>query len=284
MKNSGLSQSDFHKSSENAERLIVLAHTGSTNDDLVTLARNDNDPAPHFTVVVTDNQTAGRGRLGRTWMSTSGKSLAVSVLIRATELFRTPETLGWLPLIAGLSMTRAVQLELQHLTAPSDEEFASEYPVATLKWPNDVLINGFKVSGILTEVLSDQRAVVVGAGVNLTLDEHDLPTLTSTSLLLASGQRPDPDRVLASYLAALRERVGRFIGKGGDAQSSGILEEAIEICRTLGASVRVDLPGDQALYGVAETLDPTGRLIVRDVTGAPHAVAAGDVTHLRLDA
>lgn len=279
------SQWGFDKSAALAERFIWLSETGSTNDDAAALARDAADPAPEYTVVVTDSQTAGRGRLGRTWVASSGKTLAISVLVRPESMFAVPDSLAWLPLISGISMTRAVQAEIDALAPNGDEdEYAPERAIARLKWPNDVLIDGFKVSGILTELLADQQAVVIGSGLNLTLDEHDLPTLTSTSLMLAAGAQPDADRVLAQYLSGLRERIERLVQHAGDAEAAGLLAEVSELCGTLGAAVRVDLPGERELTGLAESIDASGRLNVRAHSGELHAIAAGDVTHLRLDA
>jgi BirA family biotin operon repressor/biotin-[acetyl-CoA-carboxylase] ligase len=169
-----------------------------------------------------------------------------------------------------------------------------------LKWPNDVLVSGYKVCGILSELLppstgsgtastgsgtastgSSAPAVVVGAGLNLTLDEHDLPTLTSTSLLLVTGVQPDADRVLADYLGTFLSLVRAFAEHGADAAASGVADRVSSLCGTLGAEVRVELPGGQELHGVAERLDADGRLLVRDRNGEAQAVAAGDVTHLR---
>ena len=263
-----------------------LDATPSTNDDAAAAARAG---AADFTVFATENQTAGRGRLGRTWAATSGKSLAVSVIVRPSELLaERPDALAWLPLMAGLAMARAVKAELEALLPGEDAEERAELGEPTerrrsqLKWPNDVLIDGFKVSGILTELIADANAVVIGAGVNLSLDEHDLPTLTSTSLQLVTGIAPDTERVLARYLTELIELYELFIRHSGDSEASGIRGLVLGACDTIGREVRILLPGDTELIGRAETLDESGRIIVRDAAGAAHAVAAGDVTHLRL--
>lgn len=283
MKNLADSQFDFDKSAAIAARFHALAETGSTNDDLAAAARDAVDPAPDFSVIVTTSQTRGRGRLGRTWVATSGKTLAISVLLRPTELFRTPDALGWLPLIAGVAMTRAVRAELGRHGAEGERDYAVEHPVASLKWPNDVQIDGFKVSGILTELLVDVNAVVIGAGLNLTLDEHDLPTLTSTSLQLVTGVAPDADLVLADYLRELRDLSSAFIAAGGDAIASGVRASVQACCGTLGQAVRIELPGEDELRGDAEDIDERGRLLVRDADGTLHRIAAGDVTHLRVN-
>ena len=264
-----------------------LASTGSTNDDLREAATGAEAAAwPHGSVIVTDDQTRGRGRLGRTWLAPTGKTLAISVLLRP-ELpggaAFPPEAYGWIPLIAGAAMTEAVRHAVEEAASAVEdsEDDGTGGLEVELKWPNDVLVSGYKVCGILSELLPSSTAVVVGAGLNLTLDEHDLPTLTSTSLLLATGMRPDADAVLADYLSRFLALVRTLAEHGGDAEASGIATRVSELCGTLGSEVRVRLPGDRELVGVAERLDHDGRLVVRDPNGEPQAVAAGDVTHLR---
>lgn len=242
-----------------ATRLDVLDEAGSTNAVLVERARAGGEP--EFSVVVTTNQTAGRGRLGRTWTAPPGKTIAVSVLLSP------PDRLGWLPLLAGLAMTRAVR----SLVTGHD---------VTLKWPNDVQVDGLKVSGLLAELVPG-AGVVIGAGLNLTMDESELPTPVSTSLTLVGASADGlVDRALAAYLGQLKELYGGMLG-GSDIRA---LVEAE--CSTIGRSVRVELPGGDELYGTATGIDAEGRLVVQplDENGRraePRAVAAGDVTHLR---
>jgi BirA family biotin operon repressor/biotin-[acetyl-CoA-carboxylase] ligase len=281
---------EFPLSREVVPRLEYLAEAGSTNDVLVEHATGADAAAwPHLSVVVTDNQTRGRGRLGRTWLAPTGKSLAISVLLRpvlAGGAALPPDRLGWFPLLAGAAMTRAVRQVVEESTVPAPagdlrEEETPRHEV-TLKWPNDVLIDGYKVSGILSELLPGARGLVIGAGLNVSLDEHDLPTLTSTSLLLVTGSAPDPDAVLARYLTELRDLTRAFLAADADPVASGLLQGVTGLCGTLGSAVRVELPGGSDLVGTATGLDTLGRLIVRDQSnGELQAVAAGDVTHLR---
>jgi BirA family biotin operon repressor/biotin-[acetyl-CoA-carboxylase] ligase len=269
-------------------RLEFLPTAGSTNDELREAATGPSAAAwPHGSVIVTDDQTRGRGRMGRTWLAPTGKTLAISVLLRPElpggEPF-PPEAYGWLPLIAGAAMTEAVRHAVDAAASAVDDEADEDGTGGVeveLKWPNDVLVSGFKICGILSELLPESGAVVVGAGLNLTLDEHDLPTLTSTSLVLVTGVQPDADSVLADYLTGFLTLVRAFAEHGADAAASGIASWVSELCGTLGSEVRVELPGDRELLGVAERLDRDGRLIVRDRNGEPQTVAAGDVTHLR---
>lgn len=258
-----------------ATELIVLPEVGSTNDAMRALATERH--VPEFTVIVSGNQTAGRGRLGRVWVAPPGGTIAISVLLRPT--LRGGEPLGtahfgWFPLIAGEAMRRAV-----HGLVPERR--------VGLKWPNDVQIDGAKVSGILTELLPDAASLVVGVGVNLELTEAELPVPTATSLALAgASERGDEltDSVVATFLTELRALCGDFVSLGGDAEASGTLETVSESCTTLGQEVRVNMPSGSDIVGVATAIDSSGRLIVRSsADGHVSAVAAGDVTHLRYE-
>ncbi|GAA1840546.1 biotin--[acetyl-CoA-carboxylase] ligase [Agromyces salentinus] len=280
---------DLPKSRAVSPRLEFLDTATSTND-LLREAASGPDAAswPHGSVIVTDDQTSGRGRLGRTWLAPTGKTLAISVLLRpgggAQARALPGDAYGWIPLIAGAAMTEAVTraVDAARPAEPEDPEDRTGGVEVRLKWPNDVLVSGYKVCGILSELLSESGAVIVGAGLNLTLDEHDLPTLTSTSLLLATGVRPDADAVLADYLETFARLFEAFLDHGGDADAAGTAARVSALCGTLGSEVRVELPGDRELIGTALRIDADGRLVVRDrENGEEQAVAAGDVTHLR---
>jgi BirA family biotin operon repressor/biotin-[acetyl-CoA-carboxylase] ligase len=253
--------------------LIVLDETGSTNEEMI----ERHSMAADFTVVATASQTAGRGRLGRVWVAPPGKTLAASVLVRPVLPGGRPlgmDSFGWLPLIAGVAMARSIRALVPGRAT-------------TLKWPNDVLIDGRKVCGILAELLPGGTALVIGTGVNLSLTEAELPVPTATSLLLAGAEIEGDhlaDAVLSGYLRSMRELLPSFSEAGGDGSASGILDLVSEACRTLGQDVRVELPGGANLFGVATGIDATGRLVVRRSSdGQVQAVAAGDVTHLRYE-
>ncbi len=255
-----------------ANRLLILAEAGSTNDELVALAGSE----PDFSVVVTGNQTAGRGRLGRRWVAPAGSSLATSVLVRPVLPAGEPLAIkhyGWLPLIAGAAMARALQPLVSGRVG--------------LKWPNDVQIDGLKVCGVLAELVPPGDAVVIGSGVNLSMTRDELPTATSTSLALAGATLVGDelaDAVLAGYLTQLRSLLGDFLRYGADAEASGTLGLISELCTTLGQQVRVELPGGVDLFGAATGIDGSGRLQLRRSTDeSAMAVAAGDVTHLRYE-
>ena len=254
-----------------AARLDVLPQTGSTNAELV--ARASTGQLADLAVLVTTDQTAGRGRLGRVWVAPPGRTLAVSVFLGTGTV--VPDRLGWLPLLAGLAMTRAVAVLL-----PDHD--------VTLKWPNDVHVDGLKISGILAELVPGV-GVVVGAGLNLTMTQPELPTLTSTSLALNGWNRESAiaddamvDDALSAYLAELIPLYQSFAAAGFDAEGSGLRTEVTAACATLGRGVRVDLPAGEQLFGTAVGIDGSGRLVVAGSSfDGERSIAAGDVTHLR---
>ena len=272
---------EFSLSRTEVSRFEFIAEATSTNDVLKQHATTDAAAWPDLSAIVTDNQTQGRGRLGRVWLAPTGKALAISVLVRPQLPMAS---LGWFPLLAGVAMTRAVTSVVEKSLQPVEGLKEAEDPRhdTTLKWPNDVLIDGYKVCGILCELLPDAKGIIIGAGLNLSLDEHDLPTLTSTSLLLVTRTAPDPDEVLAAYLHELVRLYRAFVNSDGDAERSGLHAEVSALCGTLGSDVRVELPGGADLIGTATGIDEQGRLtVVNQADGEERSVAAGDVTHLR---
>lgn len=260
-------------------RVEWLPATTSTNAALRTLA--DADPGlPHGTLVVTANQTAGRGRAGRGWEMPPDRAIAASLLVRA----RTGMPLGWLPLLAGCAVSAAVQ----PLFGPGLR--------AGVKWPNDVHVRneteaaagdpGKKLCGILCEALPG--AVVVGWGINLLIPAEELPTPRATSLVAAGADvggasslagpagQDLVDRVLSGVAAELL----RLVALGAEDPDA-----AREIVRrhsvTLGAPVRVHLPGGEVVDGRARALAEDGSLLVDRADGGTLTVSAADVEHLR---
>lgn len=244
----------------------VVERTGSTNADLAARARAG---APAGSVLVTDFQDAGRGRQGRTWVAPRGTSIAMSVLVRPADV--DPARWTWLPLLAGLAVVEALRR-------------AADVP-ALLKWPNDVLVDGLKVCGVLAERVETPAgpACVLGTGVNVWLAADELPVPTATSLaLLAQSRRPGsrpPSRTLliATVLAAFELLYQRWEVLEDDAPFAA---SYLRRSDTLGRRVRVHLAGDVTVEGVAEALDVDGRLVVRTASGR-QTFGAGDVVHLR---
>jgi BirA family biotin operon repressor/biotin-[acetyl-CoA-carboxylase] ligase len=216
----------------------------STNDEARKWARQG---APDGAIVVADHQTAGRGRLGRTWHSPPGVNLYLS------RIFRGPFDL--LPLIGALAAREAVQSHLR----PDLK--------AAIKWPNDILVGEYKVAGILCELFQDAAIVGIGVNVNMTGFPEDLRRPAS-SLRLLSGTEQDRDAVLKTILDRLdhwRANPDRVIG------------EFNRHCITLGRKVTITLPGQELLTGTAVRLNDRGALIVEDQDNVTHTVEAGDV-------
>ena len=253
-------------SSSLCSSLLYLEAADSTNSYLLARA-SESTLWQDFSVVVTDNQTAGRGRSGREWVSVPGAGLAVSILLRPQSF--TIERYSWLPLLAGAAMTQAVRTML-----PGAEVLA--------KWPNDVWVNGEKISGILSELLPDGSGVVVGAGLNLLQTKDQLPIDAATSLALQGVSGFSLDDVLVRYLAAFKNLYLDFEEAKGDPESSGLRAVATQLSGTIGSHVRAILPGDQEITGDAVALDNSGRLLIAKKEDASlTALAAGDIVHLR---
>ena len=255
--------------------LDVVSSTGSTNADLVARARNG---APEGVVLAAEEQTAGRGRMGRSWVSPPRAALTFSLLLRPAPV--PPARRGWLPLLAGVSVAAAVRT-----VAGLD---------ARLKWPNDVLVGEAKLSGILAEAVGD--AVIVGVGVNVSAAPSELPptALPPTSLRALGAASLAREPLLTEILTELERRYLAWREAGGDPDRCGLRAEYTGLSATIGRRLQVELPGGQLLSGLAVGVDEDGRLVVRvepgseSESGAEPAgkatelpVAAGDVVHLR---
>lgn len=253
--------------------VTVVPSTGSTNADLLAAggasgAAGGAEGAAggaEGTVLAAEEQTAGRGRLGRSWVSRPGAALTFSVLLRPESV--PAERRGWLPLLAGVSVARSVRA-------------VAGLP-ATLKWPNDVLVHDRKLAGILAEQAAD-GAVVIGIGVNVSEEPDALPSgaggLRGTSIA-AEGGKPDRQRLLAEILRQLEQHYTAFRGNP-DPEATGVGAEYQTLCATLGRQVRAELPDGAALTGEATAVDADGRLLIT-ARGTTTPLSAGDVVHLR---
>ncbi len=244
---------------------VLLASTASTNDDAAELAGSG---AAEGTCVVADEQTAGRGRLDRIWVSPPGAGLWMSVLVRpgSAEASR----IAWLPLLAGLAVTDALREACQVR--------------AELKWPNDIVVTAAacggsegprKLGGILSAMLPDaagDQAVVIGIGLNVGMRSADLPIPQATSVLLEGGV-PDRTVLLAAVLSALESRVAQW--RSGDPAAKVDYRDR---CATIGRQVHVDLPSGDTLSGFVTGIDDDGHLIVEDGESTAR-ITAGDVIH-----
>ncbi|HEY3611708.1 MAG TPA: biotin--[acetyl-CoA-carboxylase] ligase [Pseudonocardiaceae bacterium] len=244
----------------------TVVRTGSTNADLSAAAQRG---AADRTVLIADEQTAGRGRLGRKWTSPPDAGLYLSVLLRPTGV--PAPRLSWLALLAGVALVRTAR-------------FAGA--AAVLKWPNDLLLgpDQRKGAGVLAEVGSSAgNWVVIGIGLNV-LAAPDIPPgaggLAATSLADAGATVLDRTELASRLLTELALLDDAWRATDGDADASGLHAEYREHCVTFGRRVRVELPSG-AHTGVATGLEPDGTLVVRTDDGVARSVSAGDVVHLR---
>lgn len=214
----------------------VLDEVGSTNDELVA---REAAGAPDHSVLATRHQTAGRGRLDRRWAAPPGTNLLVSILFRDVPAY--PHELTWRVGLAARTACEAV---------------AGVRP--DLKWPNDLLLGGRKLAGVLSQ--AGRGFVVTGIGLNVGWAPAEAALL---------GDEHDPLGVLAALLAAL------------DAQPAEIFEVYHDALATIGRDLRVELPGGENVHGRAIDVDCDGRLVVLDQCGLTHRYDVADIVHIR---
>jgi BirA family biotin operon repressor/biotin-[acetyl-CoA-carboxylase] ligase len=237
----------------------VVTETGSTNADL--LARAEAGADIDGSVLLAEHQSAGRGRRGRQWTAPPRAQVALSVGVAGGSVPRTGW--GWLPLAAGVAVADAL---------------AALGVQAGLKWPNDVLVNGGKLAGILAEVASPTPVIVLGLGLNVTLTADEAPDPAATSLRILGSSASDRNALARSILRELAHRVDAWRAAGG--ADPALLADYQRYSVTLGSRVRASMPGEREVVGVARAVDETGRLCV-DTGGETVAISAGDITHLR---
>jgi len=249
---------------------VAYEAVASTNDEASKRALAG---APIWTVVTAEQQSAGRGRLDRSWESRAGDGLLFSVVLRPPRDL-PGSAYGWLPLMAGVAIARAVA------TTGID---------TALKWPNDLIVSGDaydgspgprKLAGILAERVDD--VVIIGVGLNVCAPQLDLPIPAATSLRIEAGTAEGLDRtkLLVSCLAHWQVLWGDFIAAGGDANSSGLAQGYRQLCATIGQRVAADVAGAVPVVGIASDIDQQGHLII-DTDLTRTAVAAADIRHLR---
>ncbi|AVG24579.1 biotin-[acetyl-CoA-carboxylase] ligase [Pontimonas salivibrio] len=258
-----------------ADEVQWLDSSESTNTHLAGL------PAPSGTrLAATWNQTAGVGRMGRTWISPPGKCLALSVELgpQLTPKDMTGQWRGLLPLLVGAHLAQALSTVVSGVT---------------VKWPNDVQINGKKVAGILGEMPAPGR-VIVGVGINVGLEDTELPTEQATSLFLHDVEHHDgsehhevahcesaPEETFSEVVRVFLSGLTASLSRATIAIPGPLWSMVRDLVSTIGQEVRVTFPGGREMIGTAVDLDQYGRLIVRTSAGATEVVAAADIEHLR---
>ena len=251
----------------------------STLDLAASLLADTATPTPHLTTIIADRQSAGRGRLGRSWITPPGQALLASTIISLPVSLHA-DALGWIVHACALSVRHALAARLEPLGH-----------TVTLKWPNDVLVDGSrKICGILAQLAPASSpfttAVILGYGINIAQDSDHLATPQATSLYVEGDTEAgaDPTSVshtlLAQILTGLDSRI-RGLVTHGNARDCGLADEAANALPLLGTRIALAKPtdpnGHPAMEGVALGLSPTGSLLVRTDDGRTHDINAGDV-------
>lgn len=237
----------------------VFQETTSTNDVVEKLAH---DGVEEGVVVFAEAQTKGRGRLGRSWVSPKGKGLWFSVLLRPNL---RPQAATRMVVAGAVALSRAIQKQL----GLSPE----------IKWPNDILLRGRKVAGILTELSAELdriKHLVLGVGVDVNQEPREFPAelrATATSLRIETGEEIDRAALAAALLAELDEEYHRVTA----GQFAAVAADWERQCTTLGHQVTIRV-GDRAIEGRAESLDAEGALLLRSQHGRLEHIIGGDVT------
>ncbi len=241
---------------------IALGTCGSTNDEGGRLARGG---ASHGTVIIADAQTAGRGREDRRWESPPGTGLYLSAITRPS-----------LPLAQVPPMTLAIGIGV----CDAARQLGA---AAELKWPNDVLVRGKKLAGVLVEAQSQGPrldAVVIGIGMNLADDPPPAVAATATSLAQATALHYENplalrDHVVEILLGHVQHWLDRYSAAG-----LAVIIDAWQARMAPGLAARATIGGEQ-LVGTVAGLDGDGALLLRDRVGALHRVRSGDVEVIR---
>jgi BirA family biotin operon repressor/biotin-[acetyl-CoA-carboxylase] ligase len=237
--------------------IVHRDEVASTNTLAMELAQQG---AEDGTVVIAESQSGGKGRLGRSWLSPRG-NLYLSVVLRpAVPVHKAP----LITLMGAVAVASALR---KHVGID-----------AGIKWPNDILVDGRKIAGLLTEMSAEPdriRHIVLGIGVNVNMDLRELPAdvrKASTTAAVATGKTIDRTGLLKELLAELDQWYKRFLKN-----EAGVLTAWREMNVTLGNRVTVSGSGSR-LEGVARSIDADGRLILKMDDGTLRPVAAGDVT------
>lgn len=238
--------------------LVYLRTVDSTNTYAKKMAE---DGAPHGTLVVADHQSSGKGRRGRGWVTAAGTTIAVSIVVRPQI---RPEKASMLTLAAGLAAARGIEKTVG-------------LPVQ-VKWPNDLVLNGKKLSGTLTEMsteLDGIHYVVIGTGINANITEFPKGLKEiATSLQIELGHPVDRGALICAYMEELEAYYDRFMQR----EDLSLLKEEYEArLANRNREVRV-LEPDGAYTGIARGIDALGRLLVEREDGAVEKVYAGEVS------
>jgi BirA family biotin operon repressor/biotin-[acetyl-CoA-carboxylase] ligase len=245
------------------KNIFVYDKVSSTNELAMSLAAKDK--LWSNTVIIADSQEKGKGRLGRTWISQPGMNIYMSILLRP-KLETGNATM--LTLLAAVACAHAIKK-------------ISGLPVR-IKWPNDLMLSGKKLGGILTEIRAEIDKInlaVIGIGINVNMAEKDFIEeihSVATSIKKESGKNCSRNELIIEILRQFERFYGILIKKG----KNTLLDQWKRLSSTIGKNVKVVI-GDETLIGLAEDIDDNGMLILKLDSGLRRQISAGDITLLR---
>ncbi|MCD6487049.1 MAG: biotin--[acetyl-CoA-carboxylase] ligase [Syntrophobacterales bacterium] len=217
--------------------------------------------AAEGTVIIAEEQEQGRGRRGRSWFSPEGKGIYVSIILRP-----------------GLAPSESPKLTLMAAVAVAEALLSLTSLDVRIKWPNDIMIHGRKLAGILTEISTEMDAVeyvIIGLGLNVNIPYDLFPTDISdmaTSIILETGRQFPRIRILKAYLEWLEKYYELFMKSG----FGSVLKRWKELSDIIGRQVRIDLV-NQSHTGEVLDVDENGVLVLKDLAGTLHRIFSGDV-------
>jgi BirA family transcriptional regulator, biotin operon repressor / biotin---[acetyl-CoA-carboxylase] ligase len=247
--------------SQNASRHDISYFASATSTNVLAMDMAEKG-CPEGAVIIADTQTAGKGRLGRSWLSPAARNLYMSLVIRPAI---TPRDAAALTFLAAVACSSALE---KHCGLP-----------VAIKWPNDLLCGGRKIVGILAEIRADIDSIchaVIGIGVNVNLAEDDMPDdlkKIATSVFIETGRRFSRTGLAAAIIMEFDKWYALLLSKG----QKVVIEKWRERCSTIGRQIRIAV-GDLIFEGTAEGIDDEGLLIMLMADGSRRKFSAGDVT------
>lgn len=234
-----------------------MQNTGSTQDDLVRASRAGESSSGE--VLITEFQSAGRGRLAREFVAPTGAAILFSAFVIPRV---TGGSWSWLPLLASQAVYKSIQTQI------------NAGPRLSLKWPNDVLLDDLKIAGLLCERVESATGpgIVIGIGINVFTTREQLPTQTASSLDLAGFSNIDREDLFVTLLQNLTKYLRRW-----ESVDQTLLSEYVDCSSTIGRVVRVEMPNGVIHESKALGIETSGSLILEDET----VISVGDVVHLR---
>ena len=220
--------------------------------DSTQTALKSSSPA-HGDVIVAEYQSAGRGRLDRTFESTTGTGLLFSAFVKPN---RDKSEWGFIPLLVGLSVAEVLGIEF------------------FTKWPNDILSDLGKVGGILCEIHGD--GIVIGVGLNISTTEDQLPVPTASSVFITTGQSPDRNQLLPAILKEIAFNLSEW--EAGDSMED-LIDDYLDSSATMGKRVSAQLPDGNTIVGTVTGISSNGELLLD--SGA--IISVGDIRHLSIN-